>query len=362
MQRGIRLYWEIGNDGQVLTTPVQYVHYFDTEQFRAEMRGASVVLPPGTLLAYDLEFHQGLLGGIYIPFGSKTLPHGEPREIARVTSSMLEIRSVSTTPHRGVDFDTGGRPVLAMAGGEVIHAGYDCPHSQYVVVIRHHAAGFGLLSAYIHLQNLEVSVGAQVEQGRKIGTAVSHLHAEFRTFIDGQRARVYPFRWFVGNVPEYNGGLDFDFVQSPVADWNPMLGTFVTVTAYPRGYRDGPGLEVHMWWRVLGVPGWHQNRMVAIGNRTYRHSWSLSHPTAVEYWIQVNRVGVEVPELPDPIRDQYVTRPAQFVSAPPTMFYQVTVHPSPPPSPPPPPQWPPPGCGCLNFPLCGCPVMYTPPA
>jgi hypothetical protein len=85
------------------------------------------------------------------------------------------------------DRESAGAPVLAVADGEVVYAGFDYPGP--VVVIRHPD---GLFSMYGHLDyELQVASGDRVERGQQIGTILfrddppgrSHLHFEIRTFL-----------------------------------------------------------------------------------------------------------------------------------------------------------------------------------
>jgi murein DD-endopeptidase MepM/ murein hydrolase activator NlpD len=86
--------------------------------------------------------------------------------------------------HEGVEFvvDTG-TPVVAAAGGIVVHAG---PHYQYgnMVEVDH---GNDFTTRYAHLSKIIVKEGAVVQRGRKIAESGStgratgpHLHFEVR--------------------------------------------------------------------------------------------------------------------------------------------------------------------------------------
>ncbi|MHB9143992.1 MAG: peptidoglycan DD-metalloendopeptidase family protein [Symbiobacteriia bacterium] len=86
--------------------------------------------------------------------------------------------------HEGIDIGVGsGTSVHAARGGRVTLAGWDGGYGK-AVIINH---GNGLSTLYGHLSKIDVSVGAQVDQGTVIGLSGStgestgpHLHFEVR--------------------------------------------------------------------------------------------------------------------------------------------------------------------------------------
>jgi murein DD-endopeptidase MepM/ murein hydrolase activator NlpD len=103
------------------------------------------------------------------------------------------------TPHRGVDFPAAvGTPVLAVADGEIVFAGFEettiySPWVNYYgkfIVIRHANDMFTL---YAHLSRIDVKAGQKVKVGETIGavgrTGVAigpHLHFEVRRGANGE--------------------------------------------------------------------------------------------------------------------------------------------------------------------------------
>jgi murein DD-endopeptidase MepM/ murein hydrolase activator NlpD len=108
-------------------------------------------------------------GGAYLgsPFGPRIDPFGRGRAI-----------------HEGLDFVAPyGTPVLAAAGGVVVHAAYH-PEFGNLVEVNH---GGDQITRYAHLSSLSVNVGAVVRRGQEVGLLGStgrstgpHLHFEVR--------------------------------------------------------------------------------------------------------------------------------------------------------------------------------------
>ena len=83
--------------------------------------------------------------------GSQRILNGEPRQ-----------------PHYGVDIAAHiGRPVVAPSDGVVVLAQKDLYYTGGTVIIDH---GFGLTSAFLHMQSVAVKKGQRIHQGEKIGT------------------------------------------------------------------------------------------------------------------------------------------------------------------------------------------------
>lgn len=85
----------------------------------------------------------GRISGVY---GSQRILNGEPRQ-----------------PHYGVDIAVpDGTPVKAPADGVVVLAERDLYYTGGTVLIDH---GYGLMSAFLHLQSIDVPVGTRVRKG-----------------------------------------------------------------------------------------------------------------------------------------------------------------------------------------------------
>ena len=90
----------------------------------------------------------GRISGVY---GSQRILNGEPRQ-----------------PHYGVDIAAHiGSPVVAPSDGVVVLAQKDLYYTGGTVIIDH---GFGLTSAFLHMQSVAVKKGQRIHQGEKIGT------------------------------------------------------------------------------------------------------------------------------------------------------------------------------------------------
>lgn len=90
---------------------------------------------------------EGRITGVY---GSQRFYNGEPRQ-----------------PHYGIDVAADkGRSVVAPASGEVTFADPDLYFSGGTLIIDH---GYGVSSTMLHLSDINVSVGDEVEQGQVVG-------------------------------------------------------------------------------------------------------------------------------------------------------------------------------------------------
>ena len=86
--------------------------------------------------------------------------------------------------HRGADIAVCNEPVKSAASGRVITARYDKKGGNFVAVDH----GGGLVSYYMHLKKCEVSAGAPIAAGARVGlagktgssTTGCHLHFEIR--------------------------------------------------------------------------------------------------------------------------------------------------------------------------------------
>ena len=118
--------------------------------------------PPGFRVGFVWPA-RGRLSGVY---GSQRVLNGKPRR-----------------PHFGVDVAAPvGTPVVAAAAGAVSLAQADLYFSGGTVLIDH---GFGLSTAYLHMDTVTVKTGQQVRQGQKIGTIgatgrVTGAHLDWR--------------------------------------------------------------------------------------------------------------------------------------------------------------------------------------
>ncbi|MBT6121759.1 MAG: M23 family metallopeptidase [Candidatus Puniceispirillum sp.] len=122
------------------------------------------------------DFWRGLdwpvLGRISGVFGSQRILNGKPR-----------------APHYGIDIAApAGTPIHAPASGTITLA-YDLYYSGLTVILNH---GLGVNSTFLHLQNMAVTVGDQIERGDLIGTLGSTgrstgPHLDWRLDWQGRR-------------------------------------------------------------------------------------------------------------------------------------------------------------------------------
>ncbi|MCL2508259.1 MAG: peptidoglycan DD-metalloendopeptidase family protein [Oscillospiraceae bacterium] len=105
--------------------------------------------------------------------------------------------------HRGIDIcvrgGTEGKNVVAAGNGRVIQRGYNHWSMGNYIILDH---GYGLFTAYYHLQVLYVDLNDVVSQGKVIGLAGNtgnstgpHLHFEVRVSKGGSITYTDPFKW-----------------------------------------------------------------------------------------------------------------------------------------------------------------------
>ena len=121
--------------------------------------------------------------------------------------------------HEGTDFASPyGASVWSAAAGVVTYTG-SLPIRGNVVVVDH---GFGVHTAYFHLQLIHVIVGQQIAAGQQVGTVGStgrstgpHLHWEVRI----QGPAVDPIAWLQRSFAALTGG---GLYQTPVTPPEPI--------------------------------------------------------------------------------------------------------------------------------------------
>ncbi len=99
---------------------------------------------------FDDGFTWPVQGRISGEYGAKRTLNGGPRQ-----------------PHFGVDIAAPeGTPILASAGGVVTMADKDLYYTGGTVIIDH---GLGISTTYLHMSQLDVTVGQRVDKGQVIG-------------------------------------------------------------------------------------------------------------------------------------------------------------------------------------------------
>lgn len=117
-------------------------------------------------------------GSISGPFGRRSVINGEPR-----------------SPHGGIDLrGAKGTPIMASGAGKVALI-QDSYFGGQIILIDH---GLGLVSAYRHLDKVQVKKGQMVAKGKVIGLVgmtgrVTGPHLHFDMHLGG--ARVDPMAW-----------------------------------------------------------------------------------------------------------------------------------------------------------------------
>jgi murein DD-endopeptidase MepM/ murein hydrolase activator NlpD len=140
----------------------------DLARVQKEAREVAALFTRRTPTSFRLPLGSPLVGaGVPRNFGTRRVFNGEPRN-----------------PHNGADFAANaGTPVLAVAPGKVVLVANHF-FAGRCVFIDH---GDGLISMYFHLSRSDVSSGAAVMKGQKLGSVGStgrasgpHLHFGLR--------------------------------------------------------------------------------------------------------------------------------------------------------------------------------------
>jgi len=118
----------------------------------AEIAKVRAVDHPEALFASGWRWPSiGRISGVY---GSQRILNGEPKR-----------------PHFGIDIAAPtGTPVVAPADGIVVMAERDLYYTGGTIILDH---GHGLTSAFLHMEDVEVSVGDRIGQGGRLGTVGS---------------------------------------------------------------------------------------------------------------------------------------------------------------------------------------------
>ncbi len=147
----------------------------DLVRIKRERRRLGEILATWTNRArIDTDFHLPVRGRLGSPFGLRRFFNGEPRH-----------------PHSGLDLIAPkGTPIQAPAAGTVIATG-DFFFTGNAVFLDH---GQGLISAYFHLDRIDVQTGQAVQRGEVLGSVGAtgrvtgpHLHMNVylnRTKVD----------------------------------------------------------------------------------------------------------------------------------------------------------------------------------
>ena len=122
---------------------------------------------------FESDFIWPVTGPISGVYGSQRILNGQPRQ-----------------PHYGIDIAVPtGTPVVAPAGGVVVLAEPDLYFSGGTLMVDH---GHGLMSAFLHLDTIDVVLGQEVAQGEVVATVgatgrVTGAHLDWRVNWFGAR-------------------------------------------------------------------------------------------------------------------------------------------------------------------------------
>ena len=136
-----------GLDQDMVTPPAETLARIRTEA--AQARQARQIISDHTGFAQPFVWPvKGPITGVY---GSQRILNGEPR-----------------APHWGIDIAAStGTPVVSPADGQVVLVHEDMYFSGGTLFVDH---GHGVMSAFLHLDQIDVDDGQSVAQGERLGT------------------------------------------------------------------------------------------------------------------------------------------------------------------------------------------------
>ena len=224
-----------------------------------------------------------------------------------VTSKYNNPRSLTSSPHGGVDFTASvGTNVYPLAAGQVIYvnSSIDPDFGKYVVV-RYDVNQDGYLDSvygrHAHLnvinvsQNQSVYASTLLGQSGSSGTTAAHLHVDMRTNNNSNNGvyRSIPFREYYSNRSNWNYGRDLDW-----ASQHSVSGRTFYVYCY--GKTDGSAnitpSEVKLWVRIAGSSNsWTGYSMTNGGSYRYNvtvPTTDFPSGTQVEYFFSGKRGDV----------------------------------------------------------------------
>ena len=149
-QRNYSLQTITGVPQQTVTPSEEHLQRISNERAKVRSAKSRRLARIDGLRAVQNGFSWPVTGRISGVYGSQRIYNGTPG-----------------TPHYGVDVaQPTGTPVMAPASGEVTLAEPDLFYSGGTVILDH---GYGLSSSFLHLSEVSVSVGDQLQSGDLIG-------------------------------------------------------------------------------------------------------------------------------------------------------------------------------------------------
>ena len=149
-QRNYSLQTITGVPQQTVTPSEEHLARISNERAKVRRAKSRRLARSDGLRAVQSGFSWPVTGRISGVYGSQRIYNGTPG-----------------TPHYGVDVaQPTGTPVMAPASGEVTLAEPDLFYSGGTVILDH---GYGLSSSFLHLSEVSVSVGDQLQSGDLIG-------------------------------------------------------------------------------------------------------------------------------------------------------------------------------------------------
>ena len=308
-------------------------------------------------LAYDLQYYNGTLpNGKRVTWNAMSPTNSTTATHSKVTSKMLEIRNIGTSPHTGVDLSSPRyTPIYAMENGtiEFVHDSTSGAAGRTIRIAHHASTSSGhpsiststdkkhdVYTLYKHLDSIAIKKDSSVKWNRgdvvKKGDLIAYsgntgddpqgvpynygYHLDFGIcFYDtGGNQINLPVKYFLGHLSGWNSGNDLDFIQPPRFYHDDNYATMVEVIAYALGGSNPTSLELSVYMGTNSPPS-SKYTMVKDSSNPQRYYLILANRgfdnRTVNLYIELKRTGFT----------GYVTRPLEYFNSPPSFYYRVPI-------------------------------------
>jgi|GEM_PF-6829291 len=214
--------------------------------------------------SYEKFYYTGPYYGSYFLYSPFRDGSGNQDYSKGVTSKYNNPRSLSSSPHGGVDFSAASNTnVYPISSGQVVYVynSIDASFGKYVVVrldINGDNTLDSVYSRHAHLNSINVSQGQNVSATTLLGlsgstgTTAAHLHVDMRDNNNTGNGVYHSLPWqkYYSDRSAWNYGRDMDWASQHYA-----TGRTFSVNCYGKtdGSQDITPSEVKLWVRRSGT-------------------------------------------------------------------------------------------------------------